>query len=542
MTHRDLLRNLVVVGTTALVVGLGFQCGVGSRSGVGSPSDVEAQSFSGVLTWHNDVERTGQNLSETILTPANVNATQFGKRFSYAVDGQIYAQPLYVPNVSVPGQGIHNVVYVATEHDSVYAFDGDGLVSKPLWHTSFINPASVTTMLCTDPSQPDCNPTIITPERGITATPVIDPVRGNIYVIAKTVENGTYTLKLYALDITTGSERLGSPVVIHATAPGHPDVAFSGLTELDRSALLLLNGVVYIGFNSDDSDRGWLIGYDESTLAQTAAFCVTPTGNLGSIWGSGAGPAADSEGNIYFMTGNGTFDANKGGEDYAMTMLKLIPSGSMLNVADYFTPFDEAMLSDQDLDLASGGVLVLPNQPGAHPDEIIGGSKTGQVFLVDRNNMGKFDETKNNVIQTLNPAPEGIYSSPAYWNGHIYFSGVHDNLKLFDLNNGLLVNPPASQSSATFGYPGTTPSISVNGSTNAIAWIIEVPQGSPQNNPPAVLHAYDATNLANELYNSNQAGTRDQARKAIKMTVPTIANGKVYVGTQTELDAYGLLH
>jgi hypothetical protein len=501
----------------------------------------QGQSFAGVLTWHNDVQRTGQNLNETVLTTANVNSTQFGKKFSYAVDGQIYAQPLYVPSVNIPGQGTHNAVYVATESDSVYAFDADGLLSKPLWHTSFLNPPTVTTMPCTSANQPDCDPTIITPQRGVTATPVIDPVAGTIYVIAKTVESGTYTLKLHALDITTGAERTGSPVVIQASAPGHPSAKFSATEALDRAGLLLLNGVVYIGFNSNDSDRGWLLGYEGATLAQVAVFCVTPTGNLGGIWGSGAGPAADDENNIYFMTGNGTFDANKGGADYGMTMVKLSTGGGSLSVADYFTPFNEAQLSNRDLDLASGGVLIPPDQAGSHPHEVIGGFKTGQVFVVDRDNMGKFNSKKNNVVQTISPARQGFWSSPAYWNGRVYLSGVSSPLQLYDFTEGKFVTPAASESSATFAYPGTTPSISANGPTNGIVWIIEVRNGNPQNNPPAVLHAFDATNVASELYNSNQAGRRDQAGPAIKMTVPTIANGKVYVGTQTELDVYGLL-
>ncbi len=492
-----------------------------------------------VLTWHNDNARTGQNLSETILTTANVNSTNFGKKCSFAVDGQVYAQPLYVPSLTIAG-GTHNVAFVATEHDSVYAFDADCLNSTALWQKSFLG-TNITTMPCLKHNDPQCDRTILAPERGVTGTPVIDGTSKTLYVLAQTVESGTYTQKLHALDITTGAERTGSPVIIQATAPGHPSSTFNPTEGLERGGLLLLNGVVYIPYASNDSSFGWLIGYNASTLAQQGVFCVTPTGSLGAIWMSSAGPAADSGGNIYFTTGNGTFDANTGGADYAMTLVKLSVSGSTLSVADYFTPFNEASLSSKDLDLASGGVILLPDQPGAHPHESIDAFKTGQIFNVDRDNMGKFNSTKNNVVQDFVGDGTGYYSTAAYWNGNVYLLGLSDSLAQFTLSNGLLPTTATHKGPTAFTYPGATPSISANGTTGAIVWAIET-AGQVQGGAAAILHAYNATNVSTELYNSKQAGTRDVPGASVKFSVPTVANGKVYIGTQTDFDIYGLLH
>jgi hypothetical protein len=502
------------------------------------PSSARGQAS--VLTWHNDNSRTGQNTSETILTKSNVNSSTFGKKCSYALDGMLYTQPLYVPNVSIGG-GTHNVVYVATEHDSVYAFDADCNSGSAYWQVSFINPPAVTTMPCTNDNQPQCDVTILVPERGITATPAIDPAGGTIYVVAQTVENGIYTDKLHALDITTGAEKSGSPVVISATAPGHPATVYDATQTLVRSALLLLNGVVYFGVASNDSTNGWLLAYNAATLAPAGVFCTTPTGSLAGVWMSGAGVAADSAGNLYFSTGNGTFDANRGGANYGMTLLKVQPNGSTFTVVDYFTPFNEAPLSNRDLDLSSGGVLLLPDQAGSDPHEILSDFKRPSIFLVDRDNMGKFNSSGNRIVQTVTGAPQGYWSSPAYWNGRVYMAGVSDSLRLYTVSNGRLSSRSASHSSTTFGYPGSTVSISSNGTSNGIVWAIEDPTGNPSGGAPAVLHAYDATNVATELYNSNQAGTRDVPGPAVKFAVPTVVNGKVYVGTQTELNIYGLL-
>jgi outer membrane protein assembly factor BamB len=319
-----------------------------------------------VLTWHNDIARTGQNLKETMLTTKNVNTKQFGKLFSYPIEGQTYAEPLYVPNVRIPGQGIHNVVYVATEHDQVYAFDADGLTTKPLWHDSFIDPANGITTVSTQHSP--CPS--IRPEVGITSTPVIDATSGTIYVSAETDKKGTVTQHLHALDITSGIEKFNGPVAIEASVNG---VVFDPLS-IQRSALLLFDGMVYLGYAYLCAPRpyhGWVLGYDAHNLQQqTGVFLSTPNGNRGGIWQSGGGLASDGK-SIFFMTGDGTFDANQGGADHGMSLIRMSVNSGNLMVADYFTPFDWARRSANDLDLGSGGVLLLPPQNGAHRDEII---------------------------------------------------------------------------------------------------------------------------------------------------------------------------
>jgi hypothetical protein len=489
-----------------------------------------------VLTWHNDVARTGQNLAETILTPSNVNSTTFGKKCSYAVDGQVYAQPLYVSGVSIGG-GTHNVIYVATEHDSVYAFDADCSSSSALWHTSFLG-TGITTMPCTKKGQPQCDMTILAPERGVTSTPVIDTARNTIFIGAQTVESGVYKQKLHALDIRTGVETTGSPVVITAVAPTNPATTLNSQEILQRSGLLLLNGVVYIAMASNDSTNGWLIGYNETTLAQQGVFCVTPNGTEGAIWMGGGGPAVDASGDIYFSSGNGTYDASTGGSDYSMSEVKLAVAGSSLNVLDFFTPSNEAHLSSRDLDLSSGGVVILPDQPGTFPHEAVQAFKTGEIFLLNRDNLGKLGSA--NAIQDINFNKGGYWSTAAYWNGNVYLIGVSGPITQWTLSNGGLPSTPTHSGTTAYSYPGATPSISANGTSNAMVWAIQT-AGQVQGGAAAVLHAYDATNVSTEFYNSNQAGTRDVPGAAVKFSVPTIANGKVYIGTQTDVDVYGLL-
>jgi len=502
---------------------LGLLIAVLSRPALG-------QSFAGVLTWHNDSARTGQNQQETILTTANVNFKSFGKLFSHPIQGQAYAQPLYLPGVSIPGQGTHNVVYVATEHDQVYAFDADTR-GQPLWQVSFIDPRRGITTVSTKNSR--CSS--LKPEVGITATPVIDPVSGTLYVTAETEENGTVVQRLHALDVASGAEKFNGPVVIQASVNG---VAFDP-SGIQRVGLLLLNGTVYFAhaYLCDPHPyHGWLFGYNARNLQQQpAVFLTTPNGQKGGIWQSGGGLASDGA-SIYFMDGNGTFDAHKGGADYGMSMLRMSPQGGGLTVADYFTPFDEAKRSDLDLDLGSGGVLLLPTQGGAHPDEIIGADKSGDIFVVDRTQMGKFHSKTNDVVQQLH-TKSGYWSSPAYWQQNIYYAGSQDYLSMYSITNGLLSTSPVSRSAIKFQSP--TPSVSSNGSNGGIVWALE----SHPTTKAAVLYAYDATNLSAELYNSNQAAkNRDMPGHGTKFSVPTIANGKVYIATQTELDAYGLLH
>ena len=487
------------------------------------------QSFAGVLTWHNDNARTGQNRQESILTPANVNPKHFGKLFSYPIRGQALAQPLYVPNVNISGKGIHNVVYVATEHDQVYAFDADGLVSRPLWRDSFIDPAHGITTVSTKNS-----PCLsLKPEVGITSTPVIDSTSGTLYVTAETDENGIVVQRLHALNIASGAEKFKGPVVIQAT---FKDVKFDP-TEIQRPGLLLENGTVYLAYASlcdPHPYHGWVLGYNAQDLQmQTAVFNTTPNGDKGGIWQSGGGLASDGK-SIYFMDGDGTFDANNGGPDYGMSMMRM--SGGDLNVEDYFTPFDWAQRSAKDQDLGSGGVLLLPVQSGPHPNEIIGADKTSDIFLVDRQHMGKFHAKSNDVVQQVHGTANAYFSAPAYWEQNIYYAGVSDSLDRYSIHNGLLSSKPVSKSTNTFAYPGSTPSVSSNGASDGIVWCLENARG------PAVLHAYAPDDLSKELYDSNQAGSRDQPGPGTKFSLPTIANGKVYIATQTDLDAYGLLH
>jgi hypothetical protein len=501
-----------------------------------------APSFPGVLTWHNDNARTGQNPFELRLTPRNVNVRTFGKLFARRVDGIVYAQPLYVPDVSIPGMGTHDVVYVATEHDSVYAFDAGGVPAAPLWRRSFIDPAhGITTMPCTSDQQPECDITILTPEHGITATPVIDPARQTLYVVAKTVERGEYMQRIHALDITTGRERPDSPREIAASAPGHPAARFSGKHAMSRSGLVFDRGIVYASFASNDDDRGWMLGFDADSLVLRSVYCVTPTGNLGAIWGGGAAPAADSGDNFYFMTGNGTFDADTGGLDLGMSMVKVHAGAGRLDAVDFFTEFNWKKLSNADMDLGSGGVTLLPDQPGIHRHEIVGAGKEGKIFVVDRDTMGHFDPDNNDqIVQTIIANPGGYYSSPAYFNGFVYFAGVGDNLRQYAVSDGKLSYRAVAVSPVQFNYPGATVSISSNGAADGIVWGIAV-GGNPMGGPPAVLHAFRADDVSKELYNSAQAGERDRAGKGTKFSVPTVAASRVYIGTQTELDVYGLL-
>lgn len=499
--------------------------------------------FQGVLTWHNDTARTGQNRHETLLTPANVRPRSFGKRFARRVDGMIYAQPLYVPRVPVPGMGFVNVVIVATEHDSVYAFDAAGRSARPLWHARFIDPAhGITTVPCTNARQPECDPTILVPEHGITGTPVVDPSTNTLFVYAKTLQRGKYYWHLHALDVRTGAERPGSPVAIRATASGYPNVQFDPERGFGRSGLALEGGIVYVSFASNDDARGWMMAYDAHTLAQRFALCITPTGNLGGIWMAGAAPAIDSDGNIFVTTGNGSFDADRGGPSYGMSLLRMT---RRLSVTDYFAPFDEHIESRHDLDFASTGVMVLPDSQGPHPHEAVTADKHGWIFLVDRDRLGGFNPNGNDVVQELDGNLGGgqMYNDPAYFSGAVYEAPPGEHLRRYVLQNGLLSQHPVSQSTDIFKYPGSTPSISSNGDADGIVWALAVgvPGAYAEGGPPARLRAYDARDVSVELYDSGHAPARDQAAPGIKFSVPTVANGVVYFGTQTELEAYGLL-
>jgi len=503
-----------------------------------------------VLTYHNDSARTGQNLNETILTPATVAAGNFGKLFSYAVDGYVYAQPLVVTDVSIPGQGVHDVVYVATEHDSVYAFDANS--NAPLWSVSFINPAAGINTVSSD----DVGCGDLVPEIGITSTPVIDAASGTLYVCAKTKEvtNSVTTFyhRLHALDLGTGAEKFGGPVVVTATVAGSGDgndgngqVPFNPFTQHNRAALLLNHGVVYLGSASHCDNgpyHGWLIGYDATTLQLRNAFNTTPNGGLGGIWQAGGGPACDSAGNIYAITGNGTF--SPASKDYGDSFFKLsiVKKSGALKVADYFTPYNQADLEAQDLDLGSGGAVVLPDEVGTRHGVrhlLVGAGKEGTLYLINRDKMGHYNAANNSqIVQTVPGAIGGSFDTPAYFNHQLYYLGAGDVLKAFTLANARLSASPAASGADWFDFPGATPSISANGSTNGIVWAIQ--NDAYADSGPAILHAYDAMNVAVELYRSDAAGDRDTAAGAVKFSVPTIANGKVYVGGQYALTVYGL--
>jgi uncharacterized protein (TIGR03437 family) len=487
-----------------------------------------------VLTYQYDTTRDGVNSRETILTPHNVNADKFGKLFAEGVDGYLYGQPLYVPNLNVAG-GIHNVVFVATEHDSVYAFDADS--PQLLWHTSFLDPANgVTTVSDTDVN---CL-TQITPEIGITSTPVIDPSTNTIYVVAMTKENGNFFHRLHALDLATGAEKSGSPVVIQASSPGTGD-GTGGVDTLipqfykQRPALLLLNGAVYLGMSAHCDNNiyhGWFLGYDAHTLAQVAVFNNTANGKMGSFWMGGAAPAVDASGNIYLVSANGTFDAASGGQDLGESYIKL-SSNAGLSVADYFTPYNFADLDEEDFDTGSSGVAMLGDEAGsaAHPHLMVSAGKEGRIYLLDRDHMGQWQRGSDSQIPLSIPNGVGAaFGNPAYFNRTVYFCGANDSLRAFPAFNATLGTPAVSK--IVYAFPGCVPSISANGASNGVVWTLDA--------TPA-LRAYDASRITVELYDSNQNSTRDALPSYVKFTAPAIANGKVYVPSQNALLVYGLL-
>ena len=506
-----------------------------------------------VLMWHNDWAHTGQNLQETTLTLTNVNTNTFGKLFSYPVDGFVYAQPLCLSGVEVPGHGTRSLVFVATEHDSVYAFDADDAQRDgggSVWHVSFINPALGISSVPTGDvgiSEPS--------ELGITGTPVIDTATGTLYVVVHTKEvvNGvvTYPQRMHALDVATGNEKLGGPTLINVTSPGsgvNSDgnglVLFDTVHEFQRPGLLLLDGYVYAGFASGGDVgpyHGWVLGFNAQTLHCDRVYNDTPDGSQGGIWMSGASPAADTDGNIYFMSGNGTFDAST--PDLGDSFVKLTASSTNLVATDYFTPYNQETLDQEDGDLGSGGPMVLPDSAGSavHPHLLIGCGKEGSIYLVDRDNMGKYNSFDNSqIVQFLPYFIKGTWSNPGYYNGWVYYQGAGGPLEAFTVTNGLLSTTPVSvNTNSVWGYPSGTPCISANGTSDAIVWLLETDTFYQQGS--AILHAYNATNLTQEFYNSSQAGARDQSGIAQKFALPVIANGKVYVASGTDLTVYGSL-
>jgi hypothetical protein len=510
-----------------------------------------------VPTYHNDNARTGANLNETTLTPGNVNVNTFGKLFSYDVDGAVYAQPLYVSGLGITGQGAHNVVFVATEHNSVYAFDADsntGANGGLLWHVN-LGPSAPSTSLQFG---------AIKPEIGITGTPVIDLGSQTLYVDAFTWDGTHFFHRIHALNLADGSERPFSPVLVAASVPGRGNgstngvMTFQAQQELQRCALTLAGGILYVSYAgytdtpNTDPFHGWVLGYDAANLHLLPgyAFCTTPNGTVaqygsiageGGIWMGGGGPATDGANNLYLATGDGNFNAFPGsnGTDYGSSFLKLSTGGG-LSVADYFAVNNQSFLQNNDIDVGAGGVVVLPDQPGPFPHLMVGAGKTSHAYLINRDQMTSDNRHINTngedqVVQVM-ALGGGAYDTPAFFDEKIYYVAVKDVIRSYALSNGTMIpDLPKSFGTRKFAFPGATPSVSANGDQDGIVWAI-------QNAQPAILVAYDANNLSRELYNSAAAsGRRDQLDGGVKFAVPTIADGKVFVGTQSAVTIFGPL-
>lgn len=497
------------------------------------------------VTFRHDVARSGLDPTESLLTLANVNAATFGLQRLLPVDGKVDAQPLYLAQLTVAG-AVHDVVYVATENDSVYAFDvSTGAV---LWHVSLLGPGEV------PGDGHGCDQVV--PTIGVTATPVIDRSagpHGAIYVVGMTKDaSGDYHHRLHALDVTTGAELFKGPVEVTATYPtadATPTTFDPGQYE-ERAALLLSGGVIYTAWTSHcDAVQytGWVIGYSESTLQQTGVLNLAPNsgGSGPSIWMAGDGPAADASGDLYLLTANGVFDTLLDGKgfpslgDYGNSFVKISTAGGQLAVADYFALSNTVSESMADEDLGSGGEMLLPDvtdATGTVRHLVVGAGKDGNIYLVDRDSMGRFNLADNNIWQELDGAvANGIYSTPAYFDGTLYYGELEGSIKAFALTDARLSATPTSQTVTQFTYPGASPAVSADGTANGIVWAVE-------NTTPAVLHAYDASNLAHELYNSNQAsGNRDQFGAGNKFITPAIADGRVLVGTPSAVAVFGLL-
>jgi len=564
-------------------------------------ANVAVTDLPGVFTYHNDLSRDGANTQEYALTPAMITTATFGKLFSCAVDGAVYTQPLWVPGVTINGV-VHNVIYVATQHDSVFAFDADANPCVQLWQAALLDSAHGGTagegpLVWTDVGY--CYGDVY-PEVGVTGTPVIDPASNTIYMVSASeipgpdtgncpLPSGSFFHRLHALDITTGSEKFNAPVTIAATVPGTGDgssggtLSFTSQLHHNRSGLALAGGTVYVAFAAHEDAtpyHGWLFGYSTATSDLTvppSVFNTTPNGvyipNVGGadggIWGAGGAPAVDSGGNVYVSTGNGIFDQGTGMSmqgDYGDSVLNLSPPsapGASMQVNGFFSPDNEYSLEGGDVDLGSGAPVLLPDQTVGPPHLLVQLGKDGVVYLIDRDNMGFFNAATNQVVQYFQ-ATSGFWGTPAFWQNNLYFAGAGDVLRQFTFDPSTLFNTTSSsQSSIAFGFPDVSPSVSSEGTSNGIVWAIDAglygyasPNAPPVNGQavncypapvpaactgPAVLHAYNATNLAMEYWNSSIAGVRDQAGAAVKFVPPTVANGKVYVSTRTEVDVYGLL-
>jgi hypothetical protein len=509
-----------------------------------------------VLTYHNNSSLTAANLTETQLTPDNVNSDSFGKLRSLQVDGQIYAQPLYVPGLRFNKHGRivkRNMAYIATQNDTVYAYDADR--GSLIWHIAAYNKKMGDKPVPAEDTGSDD----ITPQIGITSTPVIDKSTNTIYVVAKIKrgdgDSAVYAQRLWAFDLSTGAKKFGGQTILRATVSGDGNAAVNGkisfdpLIENQRSALVLSNGVVYIAFASHGDMgpyHGWLLGYSASNVTQqVAVWNNTPAGSAGGIWQSGAGPSVDSDGNLFLVTGNGTFSSNTGGADFGESIVRIPQTGGSLAPADSFTPFNHDDLDARDFDLGSTGALLLPDVGGDHPHEALFGSKEGKLYLVDRDNLGGFDPNADNVVQIVGPggqvndpnARDGIFMTPSYFNGQVFFSSVNGTLAALNVEADGTLSDSGNATTQTFPYPGANPSISANGSNNGIVWVL-----TKRDDGRAVLQAYNASTLGDPIYTSEDAGDRDvPGGNYVKFTSPTIADGKAMIGTGNEFDVYGLL-
>jgi hypothetical protein len=566
-----------------------------TANGSSGTAKVYVTGLKGVFTYHNDNARDGANTQEIALSNTTVTTATFGKLFSCAVDGAVYAQPLWMRGLSIGG-GIHNIIIVATQHDSVYAFDADANPCVTYWHVNLVDTLHGGTAGEHPVTWNDVGYCYgdIYPEVGVTGTPVIDSTTNTIYVVSASESNaknsgtcsaasGNFYHRLHALDVFTGSEKYNAPVTIAASVPGTGDGAVNGMISFssqlhhNRSGLAKFGIRIYVAFAAHEDAtpyHGWLIAYKSTNVQQQmAVFNTTPNGIHGAdggIWSGGAAPAIDAGGDVYISTGNGVFDElpPPPNADYGDSILRLhylngpTLNGANLNVSGYFTPYDQSTLAQNDTDLGSGGVLLLPNQTGSGPQHLLAEvGKEGVVYLIDRDNMGQFNASNNNqIVQSFNGPAQGLWGVPALWHNNLYLGGKGDGIRQLTFNptTGLFNTPVASQTILTYGYPGTVPSISSQSASHGILWAIDsslygyASPNAPVNcysvpvppacSGPAILHAYNANNLAQEYWNSTQAAnSRDRAGNAVKFVPPTIANGKVYVGTRTEVDVYGLL-
>lgn len=499
-----------------------------------------------VTTSQYDNFRSGSTLNEKVLNPRNVNAQQFGRIGAFAVDGPVYAQPLFLPFVEIPAKGKHDVLFVATENDSVYAFDADHPGESPLWKVSFLDSNRGIVPV----SEDDVQCPFIRPEVGITSTPVIDLPTGTLYFLSRTkirhrVGSDEYMQHLHALAITTGVEKFGGPKLITASVAGKGAGASNGRVDFDplhenpRAALLLANGMVYLTWASScdvDPYHGWVMAYDSQTLAQRAVLNVTPDGSEAGIWLSDTGPAADAKGNIYVPTGNGSFDVGSGGRDYGDSVLKL--DGLSLAIRDYFTPHDQSRISEADADVGSSGPLLLPDQPGPHPHLLLQPTKDSTIYVIDRDKMGKYHADHDELVEMLKVRGSAT-GAMSYWNGHVFFATSGDYLRDYAIRNGgLALN---ATTNIKFENPGATPSVSANGNKDGIVWAVATKTWNGPETKPAVLYAFDAAHLGKPLYSSDEKPQRDRAALATRFVIPVVVNGRVYFGTRSEVEVYGLL-